>query len=552
MKKIIFFAMALGLCSCSGFLDEYSQNNTYVETVEDLDDLLVGEGYISRSATAYTWLTIMSDELRELSMTNILAPNPAAGVYNDVIYLRSRALWGWDVQPFQNHVGVAQEDTNWAAFYKRIAAMNNILSEADQLEAGKEVERQALARVRGEALFIRAWNYFMLANIYGAPYDKSNLNDGASVSIKLTPAVDYNKFRRENTVAVYDQIVADLKAAVDWFRQGNAPASKRRASEAAAWAMLSRVYLYMEEYAAAVQAADNVKGFELLDLAADHTPGSGAAFLTLDSPEQIFAQGAFGLGRAVGVGEGVFGATMISYLDRGQTLYLARAESYGTANALQALFDNTDMRSSAFFTESCQFYANAASPKNVWMGRKAGSSADSNERDPISGTNPFNAAPAGGELFGEAVSIRYAEVVLNKAEALACAGQIAPATTAMQGFLATRYTTPPAIPADRAGLIAFIRTERQKELCFEGHRWFDLRRYAVNSVAPVATTIEHEYLQIINSSAARPPLGKYTLAPYSAATRGSWMLPIPAEAVDYSYPLIENFSRTAGVTQTIY
>lgn len=42
-------------------------------------------------------------------------------------------------------------------------------------------------------------------------------------------------------------------------------------------------------------------------------------------------------------------------------------------------------------------------------------------------------------------------------------------------------------------LVDEIRTERRKELCFEGHRWFDLRRYAANAEYPYTKTLVHAY-----------------------------------------------------------
>ena len=40
-------------------------------------------------------------------------------------------------------------------------------------------------------------------------------------------------------------------------------------------------------------------------------------------------------------------------------------------------------------------------------------------------------------------------------------------------------------------LIDQVRLERRKELCFEGQRWFDLRRYAVCAAHPYKRTITH-------------------------------------------------------------
>ena len=82
----------------------------------------------------------------------------------------------------------------------------------------------------------------------------------------------------------------------------------------------------------------------------------------------------------------------------------------------------------------------------------------------------------------------------------------------------TRYTVVPAIPASREGLIEFIRRERQKELCFEGHRWFDLRRYAVNSVHKQTIQVKHEWHTRTTSEAVLE--GSYTLKAYDNTLKG--------------------------------
>ena len=50
MKKVISYANLLVLClvnfSCGNFLNEYSQTAAYIETVDDLDELLIAEGYL--------------------------------------------------------------------------------------------------------------------------------------------------------------------------------------------------------------------------------------------------------------------------------------------------------------------------------------------------------------------------------------------------------------------------------------------------------------------------------------------------------------------------
>ena len=70
MKNILYLLVVLFFfcSSCGDFLEEYSQNSTYVESVDDLDELLLGGGYLTRnvgsiSATgAMAYLQIMDDE----------------------------------------------------------------------------------------------------------------------------------------------------------------------------------------------------------------------------------------------------------------------------------------------------------------------------------------------------------------------------------------------------------------------------------------------------------------------------------------------------------
>ncbi len=535
---MIGVALAVFCASCGDFLDEYSQNKTYVNSVSDLDELLLGDGYILASdvnlsdypgRNLFEFLHLLSDESREVILRNSYGLNPPGG---DKVYVANRGFWSWAQEPFTNVIGTVAGDPYWQPFYVRIACLNNILDEAKGFTDLSDRDAQTLARVTGEAYFLRAWNYFMLANLYGAAYDKSNPEDGASVILKLTPQVVFDKAFRDHTGDVYRQIVSDLKEAVAHFAGGDTKDAQYRANASAAWALLSRVYLYMEEYSLAVEAADEVEGYALFNLAVNYVPGSGKSFLNTASPEVIFIQGAYG--GIARLHKGSF------FLYSPPPTPLIYADCYGVAEELQQLFDANDIRSSAFFART---YGS-----DIFMCRKVGSGSNLYETDPITGQNVYTTDVGSSESFGECISIRYAEVLLNKAEALACLNEIGPATAAIRELLNTRYVAAPAVPAGQMDLIAFIRKERQKELCFEGHRWFDLRRYAVNSVAPVATTVVHEYADPAMNAVA----GCYTLRPYSAATRGGWLLPLPSEVLDYNFPNITNFDREAGVTQTIY
>ena len=546
MKNILYLLVVLFFfcSSCGDFLEEYSQNSTYVESVDDLDELLLGGGYLTRnvgsiSATgAMAYLHIMADESKEMPV-----PNSSVSK-RDQEWEKMAGFYIWAENPFTSYTGVARSDGEWASFYTRISVLNSILEEAPNCKIKKDAEREQLSRVLGECYYLRAWNYFMLANIYGAAYDKSNLNDGASVTLKLDPAIEDKKFARASTGEVYQQIVRDLTQAATLLEQGSVLESKVHVTAAAAYALLSRVYLYMEEYDLAVKAANKVEGYTLYNLASRYTPGSGEAFLTASLPEVIYTQGREVMSYVHG-GTGYVSKTYSSWIDENGNLqygYIDVAyvmgDSYVVSDELLQLFDANDVRYSAFFARSYQ--------KNYLVSRKYRAAINEAivETDPITGTPVMPVVE--GMDFNEVASIRYAEVVLNKAEAQACAGD-AGAVETMRQFLETRYTVVPAIPASGSGLIEFIRRERQKELCFEGHRWFDLRRYAVNSVHKQTIQVKHEWHTRTTSEAVLE--GSYTLKAYDNTLKGDWMIPVPEDVINYCFPVLYNFERGNGVVK---
>ena len=71
MKKTYLIGLLwLLLASCSDFLEEYSQDQAYVQSYNDLDELLVGETYMetvfgSDGDAYYPYVHLMADETKE-------------------------------------------------------------------------------------------------------------------------------------------------------------------------------------------------------------------------------------------------------------------------------------------------------------------------------------------------------------------------------------------------------------------------------------------------------------------------------------------------------
>ncbi|MBC7889921.1 MAG: RagB/SusD family nutrient uptake outer membrane protein [Ferruginibacter sp.] len=107
-----------------------------------------------------------------------------------------------------------------------------------------------------------------------------------------------------------------------------------------------------------------------------------------------------------------------------------------------------------------------------------------------------------GETFQYDVKmIRTAEMVLARAEAQAELGQTVPANNDLSSLRSNRITgyTHVAI-TDKATLISAILQERYKELCYEGQRYFDLKRRSLPIVRDIADVANNTAIQTLNST----------------------------------------------------
>ena len=97
----------------------------------------------------------------------------------------------------------------------------------------------------------------------------------------------------------------------------------------------------------------------------------------------------------------------------------------------------------------------------------------------------YRITPSNSENFAHA--FRLAEAYLNLAEAAALDDDEETAVEALETLLKNRFVTGTEIEITERGdaLVERIRLERRLELCFEGHRWFDLRRYGMPSITRV-------------------------------------------------------------------
>ena len=178
----------------------------------------------------------------------------------------------------------------WLSAYNTINISNNIISAIPVVIAADQ------NRVKGEALFLRGAMYFELVRLFAKPYSAGSVATNKGVPIVLTPTrgIDDASFVPRSTVEqTYAQVIADLTEAESLLPAvnpgSNATTRMVYATKAAAAAMLSRVYLQMERWTDARDAADRAITVATANARTLATTYAGAFNNTVNAAEYLFA-----------------------------------------------------------------------------------------------------------------------------------------------------------------------------------------------------------------------------------------------------------------------
>jgi hypothetical protein len=155
---------------------------------------------------------------------------------------------------FSRQLTPSQENTAyfWYVSYKIISATNMVINLYERGELGQKPAAEL--QLVGENYFMRAFSHFNLVNLFAKPYTVNSAADGIIIrSSDQEPTMK----ARASVKEVYDFVISDLKKATDLMT----PATVRGKGYASVWAakaLLSRVYLYMNEPDSALEYANDV------------------------------------------------------------------------------------------------------------------------------------------------------------------------------------------------------------------------------------------------------------------------------------------------------
>lgn len=326
-------------------------------------------------------------------------------------------IWAWNDMSRQS----TTSSFGWRRYYHSIYIANYIIEHQGEIT---ESTQSDIDQMVGEAYMMRAYCHFLLANLYAQPY--THCNPEQTRGIPLSLKADVNEVLKSSSLeAVYAQVIADITEAkkhlnVETWDEGY----NYRFSKVAADALLARVYIYKGDWQNALTAAKTVieEHGELEDL----TQNTSVLPNSYKSVESILA-----LEKVMTAGYSRIGNPSSTFVN---TYYLTG-----------------DQRKRKYFRQ--------ATLTSFTLLKGINTSED------------------------YVCSMRTAEAYLNAAEAAVQLGSLDDARTWMKTLMqkrysATNYATYAAEldAMDKDALLQAVYDERTRELAFEGHRWFDLRR----------------------------------------------------------------------------
>lgn len=398
-----------GMVSCKDYLDLKPDSSLAVpKTLNDcqliLDDYAINSNYPSDG---------------EAAADNYYVTD---ALFNSMNVLDTKTNYSWDAK--------AEHGVQWSAPYSIVYSANLVLKVLNDLpDTGYEYQR-----IKGTALFHRAFAFYHLAQLFTKPYNSQTAGSDLGIILRTDPDVSI-KYNRSTLQETYDKIIKDLLEAKNLL-----PATstiQTRPNKVAVNAALARVYLTINNFTEAGKMANEALAVkdQLMDF-------KTVAVIPRYNPEVIFQ-----------------GVTVAISPSRS---FLSPAAAKIDENLYNA-YQSNDKRKTLFFR------ANPAPNNNTFFFKGS--------YDGLVNTTSLFTGLATDELY------------LIRAECFARSGSTEQALSDLNTLMRTRYdeTFVPYTAINAGIALDKILEERRKELVFRNLRWTDIRR--LNSESKYAITL---------------------------------------------------------------
>ena len=240
-KGSLMLASVAILASCSDQLDTLPDNRTTLDTPKKIAGLLV-TAYPDRTPTLFNeWMSDNTDYMG--------AQNSQGNRGGDQYFFWQEQTEGGNDSPEQV----------WMLYYEGVYKANEALAAIEDQGGPKN---DILRNSKGEALLIRAYDHFILANEFCRPYNGKTSTKDAGLYY-ATGIADFSAAAEQSnrgTVAdVYEKIAADIEAGIPLLND-TYEVPKYHFNKQAAYAFATRFYLYYEKWEKAKEYADKLLG----------------------------------------------------------------------------------------------------------------------------------------------------------------------------------------------------------------------------------------------------------------------------------------------------
>ncbi len=407
---ILLIILLATLVSCDAYLDikptDSIDDSKAFETVEDLDKGMIGVYALLGNASVVAINDRASDDLR-------LSPqNTGQGV---------------QVHNWTYNAGTGDVGAYWSQMYYAIDRANRLLSVAEAFDA----EDETVIRVKGEALFVRAWAHFELAYVYCKNYDAAD----AKGLPYMKESVISNPSRLSQG-EVFQNILADLDAALPKLM--GVDRGPDYISENALYALRARIALHMRSWDEVISYSGKIIDESAIRLAGIEETQGIWEDSNADGIEVIMKM-------ARTTGDGLLG-DIYTRASNGDIFF-------SPGNDLKAQYEDGDVRPGLYF------------------------GLDGNGNEVVS---KHDGRPGEARNLVDVKIFRISEMYLIRSEAYAEKSMWDESMADINRLRANRINDPESLVyGTREHALKAIREERRRELAYEGFRFFDMKRWGL-------------------------------------------------------------------------
>lgn len=421
--RITMFLLIFSSFSCEDFLEVDSPNSkitsstvfeneeTTLSALEGLYNQLAAVDFSSGSTSSVTILGALSADVLEPIYTSSLP------------YVE-----------FDHHEILPSNFRNlqlWSSAYNVIYTTNILL---EGMENSDELSQEVQDRVRGEAMFVRAFTYFYLVNLYD------------NVPLVLSSDYETNALAKRNSVdEIYQQIILDLGTAIDLLDENYSSGERLRVNRYAALSLLARVHLFLGNW-------------EKAEIYSTQVINQDSTYKILEDLDKVFLANS---SEAIWQLSPTKGGSGLTNTNEGAYLIIHPLYYFLGQFKLEQTFINSFSSSDLRFTH--------------WVGL--------NQSTGYYFSHKYKVWNSTEDVSEYSTVLRLAEQYLIRAEARARQNDLATAISDVdvirkRAGLTLIADTNPSI--EKEALIDLIIEERKKELFTEwGHRWLDLNRTGI-------------------------------------------------------------------------